>query len=184
MTTRVRADAVRNAERVLEAARAVFGERGMAAGIDEVAARAGVGKATVYRCWTTKDELLAAVTGARVDWYSALLEDALRERDAFEAFRTVLLTAAEGCCENALLYAGLTTVPESPELAAKRAVCRTLTTELVERAQAQGSMRPDVTAREISVLFSGALSTLSREGERDVAVWRRCAELVVAATRP
>ena len=63
---RARADAARNSVAVLDAAREVFAEKGLAAGVDEVAARAGVGKATVYRCWPTKDALVAAVTGQDV----------------------------------------------------------------------------------------------------------------------
>src|SRR5919107_1582877 len=56
-----RADAIRNRERVVAAAAAVFAERGIEAGVPEIAARAGVGKATVYRSFPTKEHLIAAV---------------------------------------------------------------------------------------------------------------------------
>ena len=56
-----RADAVRNRERVVAAAAAVFAERGVEAGVPDIAARAGVGKATVYRSFPTKEHLIAAV---------------------------------------------------------------------------------------------------------------------------
>ena len=56
-----RADAVRNRERVVAAAAAVFAERGIEASVPGVAERAGVGKATVYRSFPTKEHLVAAV---------------------------------------------------------------------------------------------------------------------------
>lgn len=178
-----RADALRNAERVLEAAREVFAERGLEAGIDEVAARAGVGKATVYRCWSTKDELVAAVVGARVDWFTAEIRHAAGHPDPWVAFTELLRTAATSCARNALLYAGLTAVPRNEVLEDKRETCRSALADLMDRAKAQGPMRSDVTSREVTVLLCGALRTLSEEGEGDLAVWRRYADLVVAATR-
>jgi AcrR family transcriptional regulator len=181
--TRSRVDAVRNAEKVLAAAREVFAERGLEAGIDEVATRAGVGKATVYRCWATKEELVGAVVGARVEWFTAQVLEAIDAQDPWSAFADLLLSAAESCAVNALLYAGLTAVPESAELAALRATCRDAMQQLIELCQAQGRMDPGVTGREVVVLFSGALNTLTAEREPDLAVWRRCASLVVAATR-
>ena len=65
MTT-LRADAERNRGRVLEAARAVFAEHGLEAGVAEIAERAGVGVATIFRRFPTKDDLLAAILEARV----------------------------------------------------------------------------------------------------------------------
>jgi AcrR family transcriptional regulator len=58
---RVRADARRNAERVLEAARAVFAESGSEAALEEIARRAGVGIGTLYRHFPTRDHLVEAV---------------------------------------------------------------------------------------------------------------------------
>src|SRR5271169_4287958 len=57
----LRADAQRNLERILEAARAVFAEDGLEASVADVAERAGVGTATIFRRFPTKDELVAAI---------------------------------------------------------------------------------------------------------------------------
>lgn len=180
---RARADAVRNAERVLDAAREVFAERGLQAGIDEVAARAGVGKATVYRCWPTKDALVAAVAGVRVDAFTDKVLDALDAADATAAFERLLLAAAESSAANHLLHTGLSTGCESAELAAKRADCRRALDRLMTRAKEQGGIRSEVTAADVTVLFNGFTAMLSAAGETDPAVWRRHAALVVAATR-
>ena len=57
----LRADAQRNLERILEAARAVFAEDGLDASVADVAERAGVGTATIFRRFPTKDDLVAAM---------------------------------------------------------------------------------------------------------------------------
>ena len=62
----LRQDAARNRERVVEAAAALFAERGMSVGVPEVAERAGVGKATVYRSFPSKENLIAAVLEQRM----------------------------------------------------------------------------------------------------------------------
>ncbi len=178
---RARADAVRNDERVLAAAREVFAERGLAAGIDDVAARAGVGKATVYRCWPTKDALVAAVTGVRVDEFTDRVLDALSDPDPWAAFERLLLSAAESSAQNRLLNAGLTQCAETPALARSRADCRAAMQRLMDRAVDQGAMRRDVTSMDVTVLFNGLTAALA--GESDPLVWRRYAALVVAAFR-
>ena len=66
-----RADALRNRERVVAAAAEVFAERGIEASVPEVAVRAGVGKATVYRSFPTKEHLVAAVVTGRLAEFEA-----------------------------------------------------------------------------------------------------------------
>lgn len=180
---RSRADAVRNAGRVLAAAREVFSERGVQAGIEEVAARAGVGKATVYRCYPTKEELVAAVVGARVEWFTELTVAALRSPDPWAAYTELLGLAASAACDSALLDAGLVSAPPGPVLDSQRAVLRGALQELLDLAVAQGRARPGVTAREVTVLLSGAFRTLREEGVTDLGEWHRYAELVALATR-
>ena len=62
----LRADAERNRRLVLDAAAAVFAERGLEAGVAEIAQRAGVGTATVFRRFPTKQDLIVAVVDARI----------------------------------------------------------------------------------------------------------------------
>jgi AcrR family transcriptional regulator len=64
--TVLRADAQRNLNRVLEAATEAFAEFGADVSVDEIARRAGVGHATVFRRFPTKEALIAAVVLARV----------------------------------------------------------------------------------------------------------------------
>src|SRR5262247_2909084 len=65
VTRPLRADARRNRERVLEAARACFREDGSNAQMDDVASRAGVGVGTVYRHFPDKAALLEALISER-----------------------------------------------------------------------------------------------------------------------
>ena len=65
-TRPLRADAERNRRRLLDAAEAMFSERGLDVGVAEIAARAGVGRGTLFRNFATKDDLIAAIVGERM----------------------------------------------------------------------------------------------------------------------
>src|SRR5215218_4679692 len=98
-----RADALRNRERVIAAAAAVFAEKGLDAGVPEIAARAGVGKATVYRSFPSKEHLVAAVACERLSWMTELVTAALLADDAGAAFEGVLQAIAEQqACDSAV----------------------------------------------------------------------------------
>ena len=71
----LRADAANNRRRILEAARAVFAERGIDAPFDEIARQAGVGNATLYRRFPTRDLLVATVFEERVAEYAGEVRD-------------------------------------------------------------------------------------------------------------
>jgi AcrR family transcriptional regulator len=75
---RMRADARRNRERILDAARATFSEHGADAQMDEIARRAGVGVGTLYRHFPTKDQLVGELVRIK------LADFAVRARDKFE----------------------------------------------------------------------------------------------------
>src|SRR4051812_12105444 len=95
----MRSDAVRNRSKVLAAAEVVLGEQGLAARMDEIARRAGVGVGTVYRHFATKEALYAAIVSARVD---LLLQEAARLRadaepqTAFFTFFSKIVADAAG----------------------------------------------------------------------------------------
>lgn len=81
----VRADAQRNLDALLEAAKAVFGASGVDAPVREIAARAGVGVATVYRHFPRRSDLVAAVFRREVDACAAAAPALAREHEPFEA---------------------------------------------------------------------------------------------------
>src|SRR3954464_10902416 len=86
MAVRLRADAERNRTALLAAARVVFGEHGLEASLDEIARRAGVGNATLYRRFPTRRDLIAAVFAGQMNEYVELADRALREPDPWSAF--------------------------------------------------------------------------------------------------
>src|SRR3954449_9694854 len=107
MATRTRPAAGRNYERVVAAATEVFAEKGAEAGVPEIAARAGVGKGTVYRCYPTKEHLISAVLSERLRWFADAAREAAEQPDAWEAFVALLGDMAERQVGDCTFSAGL-----------------------------------------------------------------------------
>jgi AcrR family transcriptional regulator len=178
-----RADALRNRERVIEAAGEIFAEKGMDAGIPEIAALAGVGKATVYRSFPSKEHLVAAVACQRLEWITEQVAEALMRDDAGRAFEAVVIAIAERQASDCSVAGSLAADIHLPELDSARATTSAALEALIDRARAQGSLRPDATGVELRVLFTGVAHVLREAGERDPAVWRRYGQLVADALR-
>jgi len=180
---RTRADAVRNFERVLAAATDVLAEKGAEAGVPEIAARAGVGKGTVYRCFPTKEHLIAAVLTERLRWFTDQARAAAERPDAWEAFVDLLVDSAERQAGDCTFSAGLAHESTLPEVAQAHAAMHEAMNALMACAQAEGRMREGVTSQDVKVLFAGVSQMLRADGNRDPATWRRYAELVANAVR-
>ena len=183
VAARTRADAVRNRERVIAAAAEVFAEKGEDAGVPEIAARAGVGKGTVYRCFPTKDHLLAAVASERARWFEREARAAAIADDPWAAFGRFMELVADAHCADRCMVASMAQSIALPELAEARAAATDALGDLMDRAIEQGTMRPDATPAEVKVLLGGVARSLAAAHERDPAIWRRYVALVVDALR-
>lgn len=146
-----RADALRNRERVLEAAKAVFNAGGPEASLEAVAKRAGVGIGTLYRHFPTREDLFEAVYRREVDQLGELAEQLKTARDPVDALRRWLRSNVEFVATKKGMSAALAlTFQSSSELAAfsmdrlSRAIG-----SLLDRAVAAGEMRGDVSPADL-----------------------------------
>jgi AcrR family transcriptional regulator len=178
-----RADARRNRERVIRAAAAVFAEKGMEAGIPEIAERAGVGKATVYRSFPSKEHLVAAVAAERLDWITELAAAGLTHHDPGAAFEHVIMAIAQRQASDSAVAGSMAADIHLPELDAARATAHAALDALVDRARVAGALRDDASAGDLRVLFTGVAHVLRSSGEPDPAVWVRYGEMIVNALR-
>ena len=174
-----RADARRNHERVTAAALEVFAERGLEATVPEVAARAGVGKATVYRSYPTKADLVEAVARHRLAWFARRVAEASRRPDAYAALQELLCDVSERLAEDRILVEVL---PRARQWREDDAVSQQFA-RLIAAAQRQGRLRADVTTQDVRVLVGGYARVLLDLGVTDPAQWRRYAVLALNALR-
>jgi AcrR family transcriptional regulator len=180
---RLRADARRNREHVLAAARDVFVEQGADAPLDEIARRAGVGIATLYRRFPDRAALIRAVV---IDVLTAVGAEARRalseEPDGFQALARYMHRALDARIA-AVFPAVLGRIPfEDPEILAARTAATEPFERIVERARAEGSLRSDVAVGDIGLLLIRLSRPLpgpfSRELDRHLA--HRHLDLVLA----
>src|SRR3954449_1429489 len=171
----LRADAQRNLERVLDAAMEVFAESGPDSSIDEIARRAGVGHATVFRRFPTKDSLIWAVVERRGAEIRAHAEAALASDDPGAAFfdftwKVAELQAASRGLSECFAQCGKA-LPGKNELDA-------LVGKIVVRAQRAGALRSDVKPQDVPTLIRAALTSAP---DRQ---WRRYVGVVLDGLRP
>jgi AcrR family transcriptional regulator len=145
-----RADAIRNRERVLEAAKAVFSAGGPDASLEAVAKRAGVGIGTLYRHFPTREDLFEAVYRREVQQLTELAEQS-EGGDPVEALRHWLHSCvAFVATKKGMLAALELTVHGSSEIYA--GTFERLTTAigaLLARATAAGEIRSDIGADDV-----------------------------------
>ncbi|MDX3098325.1 helix-turn-helix domain containing protein [Streptomyces sp. ME01-24h] len=174
-----RADALRNHQRIVAAARALFAEQGPHLTVPQVAERAGVGRATVYRSFPTKEELLLEVARDGFRGLEDLTLSALAADDAHEALADYVPELFDRLARDRGLAAAFF---EGRLLPAGRLV--KLIGRLVEAARTSGPVRPDAGVLDVRVVLCGVIRQLIVLDERDPAVWRRYAHMVLASLRP
>jgi AcrR family transcriptional regulator len=161
-----RADARRNYDNLVTAAREVFSTDGTSAPLEDVAERAGVGIGTLYRHFPTRQALLEAVYVGEIEAMAHAAE-ALADADAREAlaswFRQYLSFAAT---KRALTEALLEEDADENVLAACRTLLSDAGTGLIDRAQAEGAVRPDVTFMDVARIVSGIAVSPSADDEQ------------------
>jgi AcrR family transcriptional regulator len=182
----LRADAERNREAIVGAAAALFGEQGTDAPLDEIARRAGVGIATLYRRFPTRDALVEAVLGERMRHYADRAEDAveLALTQPWEAFSGYLLSVLEEQARDVAFADALRAPLVGSRVFAEdhRRAYNALFT-LIDRAVAGGAVRPELDHADVY------LAILANEGvtraTRDVApdAWRRLARTLLDGLR-
>jgi AcrR family transcriptional regulator len=180
-----RSDSVRNASLVSEAAIELFAARGMDVTLAQVAERAGVGKATVYRTYGSREEMVAAMLDHRLAWLQRRMEAALDGADAWREFATWARDVLQRMREDHLLRYVLDIGKPLTEWGAlgerMAATLSPLFGMLLGKAKETGRVRPDVTAIDIAVLISGVAAALTGREDFTEASWRRAADLVLAA---
>jgi AcrR family transcriptional regulator len=163
----LRADARRNRERVLDAARRAFAEQGYAVPLDEIAAAAGVGPGTVYRHFPTKEALFEAVSVANVEELAADARARAEADDPDAAFAGFLDRMAEQALAKRNLpdaFAGAGT----DAVAAAVADMHDALGVLLVKAQEAGGIRRDVTVADLVALLKGLLYAVRGDSDPDI----------------
>ena len=153
-----RADALRNRERVLEAAKAVFSQDGPEASLETVARRAGVGIGTLYRHFPSREHLYEAVYWHEVEQLVQLAEHLEAETIPVEALRRWLQAGLEFMATKKGMAAALAMAAQgSSDLVAYSLDRLTgAVGRLLQRAAAAGEIRADIDPEDLLVLWSAS----------------------------
>jgi AcrR family transcriptional regulator len=170
----LRSDARRNRERLVASARELFARDGVDVPVEEIVRRAGLGMGTLYRHFPAKEDLVDAVLEEAFAELVVLAEEASEAEDAWAGLTRFLEEALVRHARNRGLKDLVATTDHGRQRAqAIREKIRPLLGRMVERAQAQGALRPDVAPEDIPLVFW----TTDRVIERTAAIapdcWRR-----------
>lgn len=175
----MRADAARNAERILRAAREVYSEVGPDAQIDAIARHAGVGERTIYRRFPTKGELIgAALDQSIAEDLSPAIEKARRADNPLRGLAQLIEAAISlGAREHNLLTAALRAGSLSTDISAP---LHEALAELAERGQEAGLVRADLVADDLPRMIAMLYTVLFTMDSRSDG-WRRYVALILDA---
>jgi len=164
--TRLRADAEQNRARILAAAAGAFAELGVDASMAEIARRANVGMATLFRRFATKEALLRAVFADSIVACEADLAAALADPDPWHAFQTTI----EGFCGVQIRARGLAseiiaTFLEGTGFAEERQLVERQIARIIARAQASGDLRSEIDYADFILVLKANSGVIALSGE-------------------
>jgi len=184
MTTRtgLRADAERNRQRLITAAREVFAERGLDVPIEDIARHAGVGVATLYRRFPTRADLIAGAFEAKMAGYADAVAHALTEPDPWAGFcgyieQVCAMQADDRGFANVLTM----TFPTARRFEAERDRAYHAYVELIGRAKAAGKLREDFSPEDVVMLLMANAGVVAATADAAPEVWRRFAAYMIQA---
>ena len=180
-----RADARRNREAVMDAARRLMAKDGLDTQMDDIAREAGVGVGTVYRHFPNKDDLIYALAEHRFERLAEFARDALAQTKPGPAFEEFLLRCAELQAADRSLSEVMRDRPEAMQAGAQKAGLLELTREVMTRAQDVGAIRADAEAEDVPMLMCGVGTTMPGNDGPFVTPtsWRRYMAVVIDGLR-
>ncbi|QNP76068.1 TetR/AcrR family transcriptional regulator [Streptomyces roseirectus] len=178
----MRADAARNSEKILRVAREVYAEGGSDTSLEEIARRAGVGIATLYRRFPNKEELVRAALEQKVaEEMSPAIRRALDDSDPLRGLATLWEASVSFAArEQGMLGAVRRSGALASELSAPFYEALILVTR---RAQIAGHVRADLVPDDlhrITVMLLSVLSTVDPDGDG----WKRYITMVLDGLAP
>ncbi len=178
-----RADARRNREAVIAAAKKLFGEQGLEAQMPDVARVAGVGVGTVYRHFSTKDELIAAIAAEHFGRLAEKVRECLEAEDPWAGFCEVIRFCARIQADDRGLCEVMGSRPEVMDAEARAAGLAELCDQLVKRAQRSGGLRPDLVWEDVPMVACGLGSIAQASVGPAAGRWPRLVEIVLDGLR-
>lgn len=180
----LRADAELNRELVLEAARELFSERGLDVTMREIARQAGVGPATLYRRFPTKQELVDAAFADELQACSAIVATGCADPDPWAGLCSILMRLGDLNARNrGFVEAFVDAFPSSADFAAHRTTMLRALSELCRRAQRAGSLRDDFVIDDLMLVLLAGRGVASVPANVRVASARRFSALAIDGLR-
>ncbi|MBA4860690.1 TetR/AcrR family transcriptional regulator [Streptomyces sp. PSKA54] len=170
----LRADAERNRERILAAARRLYAAEGLSVSMASVAREAGVGKATLSRRFASREELITAVFADRMDAYAEAVTEALADPDPWHGFiRYIEAVCAMQAADRGFADVLTMTFPAAKALEARRTEAYNGFIEVITRAQNSGHLRDDFTSEDLVILLMANAGVVAATGDAAPDAWRR-----------
>ena len=178
-----RADAKRNRARILEVAKEAFTRDGAAASLDDIARRSGIGNATLYRHFATRDDLIEAVYRAEVEKLAAAGQRFASSMPALEALRAWMLLFIDHVAGKMLIIPAMNTIAGGPLRLKEgsRSLIHNAFVASVERAIASGDLRSDTDPNDFVRALVGLFHTTALPGWEPSV--RRLVDILIAGSR-
>jgi AcrR family transcriptional regulator len=178
----LRADAERNRKRLLESAQALFRERGLDVSVGDIAAAAGVGRGTLFRNFASKEDLIAAIVAERMNEAAVRGEELLKAADPGDAlFEFLAEMVGRQQLDRALFQALDETWLCKDVIRPAHAAVFDVLDRLLKRAQTAGTVRTDVGAMDLMMMFKGACEAATAFAHVEPAVIERHLDLIRAS---
>src|SRR6266513_3997942 len=175
----LRADARRNHEAVIAAAKELFADQGLDAQMPDVAKAAKVGVGTVYRHFPNKDDLIAALVAERFERLAEKAREGVEAEDPWEGLCAFIRFSAQIQADDRGLCEVMGSRPEVMDAAARAAGLPELCERLVKRAQRSGQLRRDLTWEDIPMIACGLGSVTHSTIGPAAGRWPRLIEIIL-----
>ncbi|MET7336779.1 helix-turn-helix domain-containing protein [Nonomuraea sp. NPDC005650] len=180
----LRADALHNRVRILEAAREAFATRGLDVPMAAIARRAGVGVATLYRRFPSRESLITEVFGDELATCASVVDEALADPDPWRGFCSAIeKVCAMQVADRGFTEAFLTAFPDAMDYERLRVRAEQGLAEVVRRAKAAGRLRADFDLADLMLLLKANCGVATGTNQDAAAGSRRLVAYLLQSFR-